>query len=407
MINVFELLKEISYVRTGGSIEEETCADTLVSCVKAMGVEAVKEAFPVQGSSLKKHSLKVTTPFEKEIVCRPYICCGNADSLKKEIYLLRNIEDPYELSQVKDRFVIVQGYLRQWIYKDLIDNGAAGIIVSDGFWYVDNSDIDQREIREPLQSFGRLPVVQINTKDLMMIIREGVTEMEMTIEAEDVPGTSHNVIARIPGKRKETVVFTAHYDSTSLSKGSWDNGSGTVALVRFIEYFKDHQPEYSLAFIFTGSEERGLLGSKAFIKDHEEEMKDIVLDINVDMIGGIIAGMKAYVTAEKSFVDYAAYFARSHGQSLEVRRDVGSTDSAPFADNGVPAIAFTSWSPALPFHCRYDNMEVMDENELNKEIDFILEMSKDLVNSVMMPVKREMPDDLKEKLDIYFGRKRQ
>ena len=32
-------------------------------------------------------------------------------------------------------------------------------------------------------------------------------------------------------------------------------------------------------------EERGLLGSKAYVRDHEEELDKIVLNINLDMIG--------------------------------------------------------------------------------------------------------------------------
>ena len=37
--------------------------------------------------------------------------------------------------------------------------------------------------------------------------------------------------------------------------------------------------------MFCGSEERGLLGSKAYVRDHEAELEKIVLIINLDMIG--------------------------------------------------------------------------------------------------------------------------
>ena len=36
-------------------------------------------------------------------------------------------------------------------------------------------------------------------------------------------------------------------------------------------------------------EERGLLGSKAYVRDHEEELDKIVLNINLDMIGTYMA----------------------------------------------------------------------------------------------------------------------
>ena len=93
------------------------------------------------------------------------------------------------------------------------------------------------------------------------------------------------MIAELPGKREEWIVLSAHYDTTSLSHGAYDNMSGCAGLLGIMEQMKEKERNYGLRFVFCGSEERGLLGSKAYVRDHEKELRQIVLNINLDMIG--------------------------------------------------------------------------------------------------------------------------
>ena len=44
-------------------------------------------------------------------------------------------------------------------------------------------------------------------------------------------GDSHNVILDLPGETDEMIVLSAHYDSTPLSQGVYDNMSGSVGLL--------------------------------------------------------------------------------------------------------------------------------------------------------------------------------
>ena len=49
-------------------------------------------------------------------------------------------------------------------------------------------------------------------------------------------GQSHNVILDLPGEGEDYIVFTAHYDSTSLSQGAYDNMSGSVGLLGLAKF---------------------------------------------------------------------------------------------------------------------------------------------------------------------------
>ena len=79
------------------------------------------------------------------------------------------------------------------------------------------------------------------------------------------------MIAELPGKREEWIVLSAHYDTTSLSHGAYDNMSGCAGLLGIMEQMKGKELNYGLRFVFCGSEERGLLGAKAYVRDHEKE----------------------------------------------------------------------------------------------------------------------------------------
>lgn len=406
MINAYETLKNFAYVRTGGSPEELKAAEYLKSKFEEIGLKAKLESFKVQASEIESCSLIITKPYKKEIKCLPYTGSGVTDGLTKDLYFIRNLNSDYELSQVKDKIVIVQGYLRMWSYKDLVEHGAAGIIVSDGYHYVDNKDIDQREMRDQLREFGTLPVVQINTKDLFEMIQSGASQATMVTVQKEIKGTSHNVVATIKGEVEDTIVFTGHYDSTSLSTGAWDNGTGSVTVLKLAEHFANKKPKYTTTFILCGSEERGLLGSHAYVKKHEKTLDKIKFCINIDMVGSLIANLICCVTAEEACVGYTDYFAKIYGKSLHVYQDVYSSDSTPFADKGIPAISFGSYSMVTPIHNRYDTMDIVNEELLDKDIEFIVAYSEQIANAALLPVKRTMPDNMKEKLDLYLGRKR-
>ena len=119
----------------------------------------------------------------------------------------------------------------------------------------------------------------------MELVKNKVKNIRLEIFQHEYDGESHNVIAEIPGKREEYIVLSAHYDTTSLSHGAYDNMSGCAGLLGIMEQLKDKELNYGLRFVFCGSEERGLLGSKAYVRDHESELEKAALNINLDMIG--------------------------------------------------------------------------------------------------------------------------
>tara|TARA_A100001234_G_scaffold170272_1_gene151569 strand:- start:260 stop:859 length:600 start_codon:yes stop_codon:yes gene_type:complete len=71
-----------------------------------------------------------------------------------------------------------------------------------------------------------------------------------------------------------------------------DNGSGTVALLEIAQAFKlaeknGHGPKRSIVFLHFSAEENGLIGSEFYVKNPLYDLKNTIVNLNLDMIGRI------------------------------------------------------------------------------------------------------------------------
>ncbi|MBQ8324174.1 MAG: Zn-dependent exopeptidase M28 [Clostridia bacterium] len=398
-----KIFDDTAYVRTGGSAEELRAAEYLQKVCRDMDLEAYLEAFPVE---LAKVEEAVLTIDGKEIPCKGYLLAGSGEVEAPLYYLTES--DRYSLSGCKGKIVLFDGYLGYWRYRDLLENGAVGFISYDGNVNYADRDIDHRELRPHVSKGEKLLGVNINAKDAVDIVNNEGKVAKIVLKQKEFSGDSHNVILDLPGEIDEQIIFTAHYDSTSLSQGAYDNMSGCVGLLVMAEYFAKNPHRYSLRFIFCGSEERGLLGSKAYCASHEEELKNVALVINLDMIGCIMGKFISCVTAEMPLVHYISYLGNELGFQVKAYQDVYSSDSTPFADKGVPAVSFAraAGRDLAPIHNSYDTVAVMKMEQMQKDIDFITAFASRMANAALCPVAKEIPDNMKEKLDEYLLRKK-
>ena len=398
-----ELFQNTAYVRMGGSPEELKCAKYLAEVCESFGCQAKIEAFDVDMATIQEAQLIVDG---EEITCKGYFNAGSAE-LEAPFYYLAGT-DEYSKSLCKGKIVMIDGYMGYWRYQDLLEYGALGFITYDGHINYADCDIDQRELRGYVSKGVKIPGVNINVKDAVRLVENGAKTAKIILKQEEYIGKSHNVIVDLPGEVDEWIVLTAHYDSTSLSTGAYDNMSGSIGIMGILEYFISHTHRRGIRMMLCGSEERGLLGSKAYVAAHPEEVEKIVLNINLDMIGSIMGKFIACVTGEERLCHYIEYFGDEQGFGISVRQDVYSSDSSPFADAGVPAISFARLAPnpTGTIHNSYDTYKLLKDEQMAKDMDFITAFADRMANAVKMPVKRIMPDSMKEKLDEYLGRKR-
>ena len=399
-----EILERTDYIRTSGSAEEKTAAGYLAECCREYGVQAALEPFEVETAEILE---AVLTADGRDIPCRGYKLCGSG-SVEAPLCYLPNT-DPASCAQAKGKIVLLDTGITYWVYHDLLDAGAVGFITYDGDIHFADRDIDQKMLR-PFVSLGqKVLCVNINAKDALELVKSAPKTVSIRIEQKESAGESQNVVAEIPGKTDEWIVLSAHYDSTPLSHGAYDNMSGCIGLLGIMEALCGKAPlRYGLRFVFCGSEEVGLLGSKAYTAAHEKELEKIALNINLDMIGTYMGKFIACVSAEEKLLHFIEYTCALRGWGLQARQDVYSSDSTPFADHGVPALSFARIAPKsqASIHNRYDTRALLSEAQLAEDIDFLTDFTLAMADAVKGPVSREIPENVRTKLDEYLLRKR-
>lgn len=408
MYKSFDLLKRIYFVRTGGSSEELKAANIIKEECEKLGVSAHLESFKVDGYKVKEAKLLIDGV--------EYECCGVGQSsstpvegITGKFTYITSIEDA-EIQDVEGKVCLVATKLIDAkLYKRLCEKKASALILATGNVYDEKDliDLDPYMYREKHYKNGKIPGVCIRMKDVEKILVSNPQEAYVKMIEDELQNDSYNVVATIPGDSDEVVCFTAHYDSVSYSKGAYDNGTGSTTIMQLLAYFKENKPKRTLKFIWCGSEEMGLLGSKAYVNDHKEELDKYRLNINVDMTGVTIGKDIACVTGEKGLVDYIKYLSCEVGFAITAYQGVYSSDSTPFADNGIPAISFARISPrgGLEIHCRKDVIDYLSEGNYYKTCDFIINFSNHMINSHTFPVPKTMPDNMKTELDYYLNRK--
>ena len=158
-------------------------------------------------------------------------------------------------------------------------------------------------------------------------------------------GVVHNVVARLPGRDpSRAVLLVAHYDSVPTAAGAADDGSGVAALLETARALRSGpSPRNDIIFLFTDGEERGLLGSQAFLQDDPWAYAAGVV-LNFDSPGSSSPALM-YETSPGNGLLVSHYLAagQAYGSSLmyEVsRRQPVVSDFRPFVARGIPGMTF-------------------------------------------------------------------
>jgi hypothetical protein len=398
-----KIFRDTAYVRMGGTAEEKRVAEYIKDVCASFGGEAYFEEFEVDMADVKRAELYIDGSL---VECRGYMNCGSGD-IEAPLYYLAD-DSKRSLAACRGKIVLIDGYLGYWRYRDLLENGAIGFITYDGNVNYADRDIDRRELRSYVSKGEKILGVNINAKDAVALVKKNATTARIVIDQDEYKGVSQNVILDLPGEIDEMITFTAHYDSTSLSQGAYDNMSGCVGLLSMAEYFSKHHHRRALRFIWCGSEERGLLGSKAYCISHEDELSRVVLGINIDMIGCIMGRFSSICTAEQRLINYLSYLGDEIGIPVHAVQEIHSSDSTPFADKGIPTASFCRHAPqgTATIHNSYDTKALIKTDNMQNDIAFITAFAERMANAVNCPVDRTIPDNMKEKLDEYLLRKR-
>ena len=182
-------------------------------------------------------------------------------------------------------------------------------------------------------------------------------EIIVTVAITASERESWNVIAELPGGDDGVVVVGAHYDVVpATAAGANDNTSGVAVMLALAESLAGENLPFTVRFIAFGAEELGLHGSVSYVNSLSiEEASEIRAMLNFDALA---AGDALGIAGDRELQSQARALAASLGIDLSshVMPFGFSSDHKPFADAGVPTLAF--YGPDFSrIHTRNDTLE--------------------------------------------------
>lgn len=136
----------------------------------------------------------------------------------------------------------------------------------------------------------KVPIAALSAPDAdqlaRMLKKKNKVTVRINIQVEDNKGDveSGNVIAEIPGQTDDIILLGAHLDSWDLGTGAVDDGAGVGIIVgAAAEILKlGVKPLRTIRIVLYGSEEVGIIGAKAYVKAHNDELKKHIIATESD-----------------------------------------------------------------------------------------------------------------------------
>jgi hypothetical protein len=208
---------------------------------------------------------------------------------------------------------------------------------------------------------------------------------------------------RDPALRHEYLTISAHLDhvglrpgrSDSIFNGADDNASGVAGLLELAEAFsrREARPARSLLFLVPSGEEKGLWGSAYYVQHPTVPLRDVVADLNMDLIGRnwedsvIVTGPEMStlgetlrrVTAAHPQLRMAPVADRWPEERIFYR-----SDHYNFAMKGVPVLFFTSGTHA-DYHQPTDAADRIDSEKAARLVRYVFHIGASVANAAERP----------------------
>src|SRR5580658_4660949 len=205
--------------------------------------------------------------------------------------------------------------------------------------------------------------------------------------------TVYNIMARLPGTANtRAVMLSGHYDSVSAGPGASDDGH-SVALQ--LETLRALRPgprlRNDVIFLFTDSEEGGLLGAKAFL-DRHPWAKEVGLVLNFEARGTSGPGMM-FETSEgngrliREFAAAAPHPVTSSLSYEAYKLLPNDTDLTVYKQAGLAGLGFAYVGDVIYYHTQYDDVAHLDPRSLQHDGDYALALARRFGNLDLRELK--------------------
>ena len=230
-------------------------------------------------------------------------------------------------------------------------------------------------------------------------------KVELNVEAkfyDETEPNGTNVIAEIPGTdlANEVVMLGAHLDSHQSATGATDNAAGVTVMMEAMRILKSLgvKPRRTIRIALWGGEEEGLLGSKAYVRDHlwdeathspKPENKNISAYYNMDNGTGRIRGIWLQENLAIAPI-FKTWFQSVHDLDVPgtiAPRSVQGSDYASFDEAGIPAFQFMQDRLEYNSRTHHSNMDTVDRIQKDDLVQASIVVATFVYDTAMLPTK--------------------
>src|SRR6202049_2524564 len=94
-----------------------------------------------------------------------------------------------------------------------------------------------------------------------------------------------NVVCSLPGETEDVIVVGAHFDLVEAGRGVIDNWTGASLLSSLYQGLAGVSRRHTFHFVAFTGEEKGLLGSKAYVQQIGKTHEPVIAMVNMDTLG--------------------------------------------------------------------------------------------------------------------------
>jgi hypothetical protein len=228
------------------------------------------------------------------------------------------------------------------------------------------------------KSVPRLTLAVEHYNRMVRVLDKGVpVRVELDVQTrfhDETDMNGINTIADLPGSdlASEIVLLGAHLDSHPYATGATDNATGSAAVMEAVRIITAAglKPRRTIRVALWGGEEQGLLGSRAYVRDHLADIETMTLKpeharlsayFNSDNGTGRVRGvwMQGNLAVQPVFEQWTAPL-RDLGVTILAPRSVTSTDHVSFDRAGIPAFQFLVDRLEYNSRTHHSTMDVFD-----------------------------------------------
>ncbi len=435
--------------REAGTLDELKVSMWLANKAKEAGMApAGDDGTYFQFFDLYRHQVTPNTKFkigQKEYKLWKDVLVAETTNIKVEgslVYLGAATKEEIEKADIKGKAVVLlaskagiaddislfdrryPGLVRNKYYDLVVKKGAVALImVADELAEQSWSQVEPQMTRGiyGIEGFrdkigATMPVFWVHGDQLEYLkTTKDILSTEVVSETYKYP--SVNVVGTIAGTdpklKNEYVLFSGHqdhdgvrqkYGQDSIYNGADDNASTCVAMLAIARAYKKQPGKRTALFVFHGSEERGLLGSRWYAAHPTVPEKDIIAVLNGDMIGRNNVNQAALLgssSPHENSSDLVAIAKKANNEGPKFDLDklwdrpehpeyfYFRSDHLPYARKGIPSVFFTSVLHSQ-YHTPMDEAENIDYVKLRKMTEWMYRTGWILSNDANRP--KTLPD---------------